>query len=158
MVGLNGKPGNVQALQITNLETRMTAHIKYREITWWVWFLIAALLIWGLTGAFWARQAALFIAVLQAVTFIANNCRHFPTQVRAAYALWMAASFVPELTFMYWIQTAGTTTLVLAGYCPLARMLLLAPWNRSAPLTWQRLGVIIFHPPITGSVLTGLPL
>lgn len=103
MVGLNGKPGNVQALQITNLETRMTAHIKYREITWWVWFLIAALLIWGLTGAFWARQAALFIAVLQAVTFIANNCRHFPTQVRAAYALWMAASFGPELTFMYWI-------------------------------------------------------
>lgn len=138
----------------------MAAHIKYTEITWWVWFLLAGLLIWGLTSAPAARQAALVIAVLQAVTFIAHNhnLRHFPTQVRAAYALWMAASFVPELTFMYWIQTVGTTALVLAGYCPLARMLLLAPWNRSVPLTWLRLAVIAFHPPIRGSVQTGLPL
>lgn len=138
----------------------MTAHVKYTEVTWWIWLLIAVLLLLGLTGEPAARQAALVVAVLQAVVYVSSNrsLRHFPTQVRVAYALWMVASFVPELTFMLWIQTAGTTALVLAGYCPLARILILAPWNRSVPLTWRRLGVIVFHPPIRGSVLTGLPL
>jgi len=138
----------------------MTAHIKLKEVTWWIWLLIAALLIWGLTGEPAAREAAFVVAAVQAIVYLMRNrsLLHFPTQVRVAYVLWMAASFVPEATFMYWIQTAGTTALVLAGYCPLARMLLLAPWNRSVPLTLRRLGVIAFHPPVRGSVLTGLPL
>lgn len=138
----------------------MITHIKYRETTWWVWLLIAVLLISGLVGVLAARQAALFFAVLQVVIYVAlhRSLRHFPTQVRAAYVIWMAASFLPELTFMYWIQTLGTIALVLAGYCPLARILLFAPWNRSVPLTWKRVAVIVFHPPINGSVLTDLPI
>ncbi len=135
-------------------------HIKPREATWWTWMLIATLLIAGLGGNEAARQAAMAVAAAQALLYFAINrsLLHFPTQVRVVYALWMAASFVPELTFMYWIQTAGTTALVLCGYCPLARMLLVLPWNRSVPLTWRRLATIAFHPPVRGSVLGGLPL
>lgn len=138
----------------------MNRHIKYGEATWWIWAIIAGLLVWGLTGELLARQLALAVAALQAVVYVARNrsLHHFPTQVRVAYVLWMVASFLPELTFMYWIQTAGTMALVLAGYCPLARLLLVLPWNRTVPLTWQRLATIAFHPPVPGSVLTGLPL
>ncbi len=138
----------------------MMAHIKLKEATWWTWLLIAGLLIAGLAGNPIMRQAAMALAVAQALVYLAahRSVLHFPTQVRVAYALWMAASFVPELTFMYWIQTAGTTALVLFGYCPLARMLLVFPWNRSVPLTWRRLATIAFHPPVRGSVLGGLPL
>ena len=137
------------------------SHVKYTEMTWWTWAVIAGLLLWALfTGDMIARQAAMAVALVQAGVYLVRhrNLRHFPTQVRVAYAVWMAASFVPELTFMYWIQTAGTTALISVGYCPLARTLLVFPWNRTVPLTWRRLGVIAFHPPIQGSVLTGLPL
>lgn len=137
------------------------AHIKYNQITWWTWAVITVLLLWGLfTGALWARQAAMGVAAAQAAFYLLRHrsLRHFPTQLRVAYALWMAASFVPELFILYWIQSAGSTALVLTGYCPLARVLLVFPWNRKVPLTWRRLATIVFHPPIHGSVLTGLPL
>ena len=137
------------------------SHIKYTQITWWAWAVTAVLLLWGLfTGEMLARQAAMAVSLAQAAVYLARNrsLSHFPTQLRVAYALWMAASFVPELTFMYWIQSAGTTALVVFGYCPLARMLLVFPWNRTVPLTGRRLATIVFHPPIHGSVVTGLPL
>lgn len=136
-------------------------HIKYTQATWWTWAVITVLLLWGLfTGDMWARQAAMGIAAAQAAFYLLRHrsLRHFPTQLRVAYALWMAASFVPELFILYWIQSAGSTALVLTGYCPLARVLLVFPWNREVPLTWRRLATIVFHPPIHGSVVTGLPL
>jgi hypothetical protein len=138
----------------------MTRNIKYTEVNWWIWAVVAGCLLWGLTGELLARHLAMAISATFAVIYLSRhgNVRHFPTQVRVAYALWMAASFVPELTFMYWIQTAGTTALITLGYCPLARLLLIFPWNRTVPLTWRRLFIIAFHPPVAGSVLTGLPL
>lgn len=41
----------------------------------------------------------------------------------------------PPLTFVYRIQLAGTTAMGCFDYCPLARILLLMPWNRTGPLT-----------------------
>jgi hypothetical protein len=34
--------------------------------------------------------------------------------------------------------------------------MLLLPWNRSVPLTWRRIAIIVFHPPVHGSVQTVL--
>ena len=100
------------------------------------------------------------LAVLQAIGYLLvyRSVRHFPTQLRIAYALWMAVSLAPPLFIMYWILAAGTTARVLTGYCAMARLLLLLSWNRPVPLTWRRIGIIAFHPPIQGSVVNGLPL
>ena len=151
----------INARQSRSIEKRAwIRRIRGREATWWVWLATSACLLWGLAGVDIARQFAMAISVLQAVVFLGmtGSLRPFPTQVRVAYALWMAASFLPGLTFMYWIQAAGTTSLILFGYCPLARMLLVFPWNRSVPLSWRRVLIIAFHPPVEGSVRTGLPL
>ncbi len=127
---------------------------------WWIWAVLSALLLMGVAGVEHARSAAMAVAGLQAAAWLARSrsVAHFPTQVRAAYAVWMAASFIPVLTPMFWIQAAGTTMLVLVGYCPLARMLLFLPANRTVPLTLARAARIVLHPPTAGSVLSDLKL
>lgn len=138
----------------------MLAHMKIGSLSWWIWAILAGLMLWGLTGQMLAREAALALAVLQAIGYLLvhRSLNHFPTQLRSAYFLWMAVSLVPSLAIMYWILAAGTTARVLTGYCAMARLLLLLPWNRSVPLTWSRIKTIAFHPPIQGSVINGLPL
>jgi hypothetical protein len=102
----------------------------------------------------------MMLALMQAIgfLFVYRSVKHFPTQLRIGYALWMAAGLVPHLFVLYVILTAGTTLRVLTGYCAMARLLLLLPWNRSVPLTWRRIRIMAFHPPVQGSVLGGLPL
>jgi len=134
--------------------------LKFSEPTWWIWATLSALLILGLAGFDTARLVAMAVAGGQALAWLARyrGIMHFPTQVRVAYAVWMAASLVPVLTPLFWVQAAGTTLLVLFGYCPLARMLLFLPPNRTVPLTLSRAARIILHPPTSGSVLHDLRL
>jgi len=138
----------------------MLAHMKFGSLAWWIWAILAGLMLLGLAGQMLARDAAMALAILQAIGYLAiyRSPRLFPTQLRIAYALWMAVSLVPPLFVMYWILAAGTTARVMTGYCAMARLLLLLPWNRSVPLTWARITTIAFHPPIQGSVVSGLPL
>jgi hypothetical protein len=133
-------------------------HLHPRSLAWWTWVVLACLLLLGLAGVGLARELAMAVAAGQSAVYFGRHrsLDHFPTQVRVAYAIWMAASFI--VLPMFWIQAAGTTALTTVGYCPLARMLLVLPRNRSVPLTWQRLAVIAFHPPVRGSVRTELPL
>lgn len=128
-------------------------HWKTRSTAWWMWALLAALLAAAIVGSNEAHLTAFLITLIQAAVYLARHRRwsHFPTQVRVSYAIWMAASFLPGLEPMSWVQMMGTMALVTAGYCPLARMLLFLPANRSAPLSLKRVLRIIFHPPTTGS-------
>ena len=138
----------------------MLVRMKIASLAWWIWAILASLMLWGLTGQMLAREAAMALAILQAVGFLLvhRSVKYFPAQLRIAYVLWMAVSLVPPLFLMYWILAAGTTARVLTGYCAMARLLLLLPWNRSVSLTWRRISVIAFHPPVNGSVVSGLPL
>ena len=134
--------------------------LKFREPTWWIWAVLAELLIAGLAGHDTARLAAMAIAAGQALVWVVRHRSvvDFATQVRVAYAVWMAASLFPAFTPLFWVQAAGTTLLVLFGYCPLARMLLCLPVNRRVPLTLTRAARVFLHPPTSGSVLLQLKL
>ena len=127
---------------------------KPRALTWWLWSVTAVLLLTGLFFDERFRVFAMALSVAQAVVWLARyrSLGNFPTQVRVAYVAWMAASFLPGFAPFFWIQTLGTTSLVTVGYCPLARLLLLLPSNRSVPLTVARVWRIISHPPTQGSV------
>lgn len=43
------------------------------------------------------------------------------------------------MALVHWVQLAGTTAVATVGSCPLARTLALMPWNRTEPLTLERL-------------------
>jgi hypothetical protein len=141
-------------------EDAMFAQVKIGSLAWWIWAILAGLMLLGLAGWIAARDAAMVLAILQVVSYLLvyRSPKPFPTQLRLAYVLWMAVSLVPPLFIMYWILAAGTTARVATGYCAMARLLLLLPWNRSVPLTWARIRTIALHPPIQGSVINGLPL
>ena len=55
------------------------------------------------------------------------------------------------------VGDAQATPLLVADYCPLARMLVLLPWNRRVPLTAQLLRWLILSPPAPGAIATRVP-
>jgi hypothetical protein len=108
-----------------------------RDLGWWYWTLTAGLLGAGLFGRPEGIPLAMALCVIQIahVLSLTRDLTAFPLQVRIAYLAMLIAGLWEPLQWIHWMQLAGTTARVLAGYCLLARTLSLAPWNRSQPLT-----------------------
>lgn len=129
--------------------------LSRKRIVWSYWFVTGLLLVAYFTGL-WADAiyAVIVLAAVQAVHFLALERRlmAFPVQLRVAYVLWTAAGLWPPLFFFHWIQFAGTWAFVTTGYCPLARMLVLMPWNREEKLSFGFVWKLITAPPVAGSI------
>ncbi|WHZ24497.1 MAG: hypothetical protein OJF47_003609 [Nitrospira sp.] len=111
------------------------------DIGWWYWGVTAGLLGAGLLGwpaGIWLAMA-LCVVQIGHVVGLTRDITAFPAQVRTAYLGLLLAGLWGPLHWIHWIQFTGTTARVLAGYCLLARILSLAPWNRRGPLTSELL-------------------
>ncbi len=133
--------------------------LMYRKLSWWYWLVTVVFLTAGLAG--WVPGFYLTIA-LSAVQVVHFSIREgtitaFPVQVRIAYLIWMVVALWEPLRFLYWIPVIGTWTMVLTGYCFLARCVSLMPWNREGDLTASLLKRTFFSPPVRGNILQGLP-
>ena len=108
-----------------------------QDWTWWVWLVTACLLLMGLTGKPEAFVAALLLSIAQSVLFFAREraFKAFPVQLRLAYTLLLILCLLPPIRWLFWLPAVGTFALVLVGYCLMARMLSLLPWNRTEPMT-----------------------
>jgi len=128
---------------------------RVRQIDWWYWLLTDGLLIGHLSGWRWGIYPAIALTVIQTAHYLTRERRvaAFPVQVRLGYLLLLVVGIIPPFGFIHWIQLAGTTAVVTVGYCPLARILALMPWNRRRPLTAALLWNTIVSPPVTGSIL-----
>lgn len=132
---------------------------RIQQTSWLYWAVTDALLIAAVLG--WEDGFAVVIGLnaIQVVHFMLRerSTSSFPVQVRVSYlALLLAGQWGP-LYFIYLIQIAGTTAMVLFDYCPLARFLSLMPWNRSEPLSMDLVKRTVFSPPVQGNILQGLP-
>lgn len=75
----------------------------------------------------------------------------FPAQLRIAYAVWVAiGAYVPHMAWMMYVTTVGLTTNLVAGWCPMARMLYLLPWNREEPFDATLPVRVFFSKPVPG--------
>jgi hypothetical protein len=55
----------------------------------------------------------------------------FPAQLRIVYLIWVAVgTYVPYMSWMMYVTMVGLAANLLAGWCPLSRMIYLLPWNR----------------------------
>ncbi len=135
----------------------MNAGMK-RSTGRWYWLVMVALL--GAEALGWAAggPAAMALGGVQVLHYRWREraLRAFPVQVRLAYLVLLAAGLWPPLAFVHGIQLAGTLALVLGGYCPLARLLALAPWNRPQPLSLRLLGRAFISRPSAGTILESL--
>lgn len=128
---------------------------RIRTTEWHYWLLTDVLLLGAILGCSWSLGLLALLTVVHCLHFLARerSLLAFPMQVRLVYAGLLALGVAGPLAFIHWIQLAGTTAMVVAGYCPLARILALMPWNRGAPLDRTRLVRILFGPPVQGSIL-----
>lgn len=76
----------------------------------------------------------------------------FEVQVRVAYLGLLLVGTLPACWPLHVIQFIGVNASVVVDYCLLARLLALAPWNRSQPLTTALLRQVVFSPPVRGSI------
>lgn len=105
--------------------------------TWWAWALTAILLAIGLRGHPVTFVAAMGITGFQVIVMLIRekSVSAFPVQLRIAYLMLLGICFVPQMRWLYWLPTVGTFALVIFGYCLMARMLSLLPWNRQEALS-----------------------
>jgi hypothetical protein len=128
--------------------------LEWRRLEWWYWVVADVLLALALLVERHWFAPALAFNLLQAVhiAWRRDSLLHFSSQVRIGYLLWLVAGLLPGLFWMHWIQLAGTTAMISVGYCPLARMLSLLPWNRVHPFTLRLVLSTFLAPPRSGSI------
>jgi hypothetical protein len=105
-----------------------------------------------------AILAAIGLTAIQLLHFAARDSIlfAFPVQVRAAYLGLLIIGLLPWTGVVHWIQLFGTWSMVLFGYCPLARILSLLPCNRRQPLSVDLLRRTFLSRPVRGSIVSAL--
>lgn len=119
------------------------------------WGVTACLLGVALAGSGAALAGAMIATALQALHFRLDGhpARSLPVQVRLAYLGLLLLGAWPPLAALHLLQFAATLLVLTYDYCPLARLLSLAPWNRQAPLSWRLLAWTLFSAPEPGNLL-----
>lgn len=130
-----------------------------RDPAWVHWALTVPMLGAHVAGMPGALESAELLSAGMAGYYFLRLCRFrpFPVQVRLAYLGWLLAGTLPGMQWMHWVALAGTTAMVGVGYCPLERMLIMLPFNRSEALTLPEAKRVVFEPPKGGLFYRGPP-
>ena len=64
-----------------------------------------------------------------------RSLRALSVQLRIAYLALLLVWLYPALNWLFWWPVLGTYALNIFGYCLLARVLYLLPWNRQEPMS-----------------------
>jgi len=133
--------------------------IEYRASSWWYWLVTVGLLTAGVSGWATGFQLAIGLTVIQLAHFgiREHSFTAFPIQVRVGYLLLLLVALPEPLQWIYWIPTIGTWAQVLFGYCTMARMVSLLPWNRQEAFSLDLLKRTFLSAPVRGNILQGLP-
>jgi len=117
--------------------------------TWWVWSFTALLLAVGIFGQPEAFTVAIVVTILQTLVVLIRQrgVFTFALKLRLAYLALLLIFFIPAMRWLYWWPMLGTFALVIFGYCLLARVLFLFPWNREEKLSFDLLRRTFFSSP-----------
>ena len=133
--------------------------IDYRELSWWYWLATAVLLTLGLLadGSFFV--AAILLTVWQIIHYRwrEGGWSAFPVQVRIGYLLLLLVALPQPMQWLFWVPMIGTWAQLIVGYCTMARLVSLMPWNRTEPFSLALLWRTFFSAPVRGNILQGLP-
>lgn len=133
--------------------------IEYRRVAWWYWLVTVGLLTLGVLGRPQAFLWAIGLTLIQLAHFTLRerSVRAFPVQVRLGYLLLLLVALPAPLQWIYWIPTIGTWAQVLFGYCTMARMVSLLPWNRKEPFSFALVRRTFLARPVRGNIMQGMP-
>jgi hypothetical protein len=130
------------------------------KLVWWYWAITTFLLVGVLAGYNECLQAVIALNIVQVGHFIyrEKSVTAFPVQVRVVYLGMIFAAQAPYMTWIFWWQLIGTTAMISFGYCFLARLLSLLPWNRQESYSLDMVKRTFLTPPEKNNILHGLPV
>ncbi len=133
--------------------------IEYRDMSWWYWLVTALLLSLGLVATPLAFHGAIGVTLWQLLHYRLREGSNgaFPVQVRFWYLMLLLLALPGPMQWLYWVPTIGTWAQLFFGYCTMARLVSLLPWNRSEPFSGRLLWRTFFSAPVRGNILQGLP-
>ncbi len=131
--------------------------IEYRDIGWWYWLVTAGLLTSGVVGNPTGFMLSIGLTVFQLIHFVfrKRSVTAFPVQVRFWYLMLLIIALPEPLQLIYWIPCIGTWAQIIFGYCTMARLVSLFPWNRSEQFSLALLKKTFFSRPVRGSIKQG---
>lgn len=131
--------------------------IEYKDIGWWYWLVTAGLLTYGVLGNSIGFILAIGLTILQLIHFFIRekSISSFPVQVRFWYLILLIIALPEPLQLIYWIPTIGTWAQIIFGYCTMARLVSLFPWNRTEKLSFALVKKTFLSLPVRGSVKQG---
>jgi hypothetical protein len=132
--------------------------IDYKEISWWYWVITVCLLTAGVSGYPAGFLLAIGLTVVQLIHFVIReqSVTAFTVQVRFWYLILLLAALPEPMQVIYWIPVVGTWARVIFGYCTMARLVSLWPWNRDEPLSADLLKRTFLSRPVRGSLKHGI--
>jgi hypothetical protein len=124
-----------------NTDKPKILYLNFTDWTWWVWSVTTALLFLGLTVNPMALRAAIVLTMVQTAVFVGRerSLVAFPVQLRLVYLALLLLCCLPAMHWLFWWPALGTLALITFGYCLLARVLYLLPWNSTERLSLGRL-------------------
>ncbi len=131
--------------------------IEYKDIGWWYWLVTAIFLTIGMFGNEVGFVLAIALTSFQLVHYSLreNSIKSFPVQVRFWYLLLLLVSLPEFMQWLYWVPCVGTWAQILFGYCAMARLVSLWPWNREEKLSSKHLITTFLSRPVRGNVQQG---
>lgn len=126
------------------------------SVEWWFWTVTWILLIAGYFDRRRGWYPVVAFSVFHALFFWfylfgGLSLTPFPVQLRIAYVVWVVCgTFIPGAQVLIFESLLGLTANVIFGYCPLARLISLMPWNRSENLSFEVLRRTFLTPPQSG--------
>jgi hypothetical protein len=132
------------------------------DVGWWHWAVTLPLLA-AHVGFGEAARPAFEAATVLCAAMAALACWRTgdplatAVQVRLAFLALLVLGLAPAAAWFHWLQLAGMSTMLAVGYCPLARLLELMPWNRDEPLTAQSVRATFLTRPACGGILRPVP-
>ena len=133
--------------------------VNHRDFSWQYWLVSACFLSAGVAGYPIGFVLAIGLTVIQIVHFFVRegHISAFPVQVRIGYLLLLLVSLPEPMQLLYWVPTIGTWAQLIFGYCTMARIVSLMPWNLKEPFSLALVIKTFFSAPVPGNIMQGLP-
>ena len=134
----------------------MELQIEYKDKGWWYWLvtwvLLVALMVFGWAMALYLN---IILQIVQVVDYRRSegSVKAFPVQIRIGFLIFLVVGALEFMRWIYWIPVVGVAAQLTVGYCLMARVMSLMPWNLQGPFTWYLFKKTIFSKPVKGSIL-----